>query len=157
MPTYATLSDVKARVPYRTIDGSSDPSASQVTAWLDEADGRLNGVMAACGISTPIPATQTDGRNWLKSLATDYAEGHVRMAYAAAGGASTNRDGRDLLESFMAIEQWMLEHPAQTQGRIEGGNVDAGVRAVRGPPATGNAAGQSTSDLTPDFSRDEKW
>ena len=156
-PVYAQLGDVQARIPYRPLDGSSEPTAAQVTKWLETADGLINGVLAANGITTPVPATLADGRQWLNSLATDYAEGHVRMAFAAAGGDSANRDGRELLESFQAILDWMLEHPAQTQGRLEAGDVDAGVRAVRGPPASGNAANQSTSDLEPAFSRDEKW
>jgi hypothetical protein len=94
---YASTSDVQARVPHPTLTTTTKPSTTQVAQWLVEADAMLNGAAATAGLTTPVTG---DGAEILKSWASDYGEGHVRTALAAAGNDGTNDSGKDLLEQF---------------------------------------------------------
>lgn len=97
MGTYASYSDVAARLPYRTIGASSKPTSTQVEQWITEAEAMLTGALARAGISYPVTG---GGAEIMKSWAADFAEGRTRQAYAAAGGDGGNDDGKDLIEAF---------------------------------------------------------
>lgn len=127
--TYAQVSDVQARNPYRVIDGSSKPTTTQVDTWILEAEALLHGALNAGQCVTPI--TGGDGIKLMRSWACDYAEGHVRQAYAAAGGDGNNDDGKDLLERFDARLQDILDNPARYSSMLNGGSAASGTSHFR--------------------------
>ena len=98
MGTYVSTAQVGARLPYRTIDGSSSPSSTQVGEWIDEAEAILHGALNAIEVSTPI--TGTDGTKIMRSWVLDYSVGRTREALAAAGGDHGNDAGREEIERF---------------------------------------------------------
>jgi hypothetical protein len=50
--------DIAARIGYATIDGSSSPTSTQVTAWITEICAALNAELEALGV-TPSAITST--------------------------------------------------------------------------------------------------
>jgi hypothetical protein len=153
--TYANVGDVRGRIPYRTIDATSQPSEVQVEKWIDEAGARAEGTLLAAGISIP---TAAGPRLILKNYIVDYAEGRTRMAYAASGGDGGNDDGKDLVESF---KEWILDiaEDSQRWAAIFGsGSVDSDALLLRSH-VTNNPDGESISDgdFDPVFTRDEQW
>ena len=96
--TYAAVSDVQARLTYETIDGSSNPNTTQVTAWLEEGEAFVLGSLRAAGLDTSYDAGST-GFKILTSWIVDYAEARVRIAWASAAGDG-NPDGQDQLLQF---------------------------------------------------------
>lgn len=147
MATYATILDVQARLPGRSITSSSKPSQLQIETWLDEAEAYLAGAIEGGGGS--LPTVGSRGATILRSLVCDYAEAHTRMAHAAAGGDGGNDDGKDLLDKWYGklneIERgnagWVASMTSTDTSKIRGANTDT-----------------SADDyLAPEFNRDEVW
>lgn len=95
---YTSASEVGARVPGRTISTGSKPTTAQVEQWLAEGEAQVLGAIASRGLTASTTATD-NGFQMIKAWSTDYAEAHVRMAWAATAG-DENRDGVLLLERF---------------------------------------------------------
>ena len=148
MGTYATNSDVSARIPGRPLTASSDPTTTQVDAWIAEAEAMLTGVLSAQGISVPI----TDGgaiimRSWV----CDYAEGMTRLAHASASGDASNTDGQTQLDRFYAtIEAIMKDASAYAAMLL--GKSSSGTSSVRG-----YALGLTDEEAEPRFDGNEEW
>lgn len=143
MPDYAQVESVRARLPYRTLDASSDPSQTQVEEWILEAEANVNGMLTAIGVSSPC--TDSTGRKILAGKAASYAEGRVRMAFAAAGGDGDNEDGRFLIEEFNEFLQDMNDNSAKWIAMLGGG----------GSAGTGQLRGYDGSDDDATFTTDE--
>ena len=77
MGTYVSTAQVSARLPYRTIDGSSSPTSTQVSEWIDEAEALIHGALNAAEVTTPI--TGTDGVKIMRSWVLDYSVGRTRI------------------------------------------------------------------------------
>jgi len=60
MPRYHNLSDVQSRLPsaIATIDALSEPSAEQVTAWMEEVEAFVEGQLAT-RYQVPITGSQS--------------------------------------------------------------------------------------------------
>ena len=125
----ATYLDVQARIPYRTIDASSPPTQSQVGAWVEEAEARINNALRAGGMAAPV--ANAEGAEQLKALSIDYGEGRTRIAYASAGGDGGNDDGKDLIEQFGNVIDNILEHPARWSAMLQGGDASDATRRLR--------------------------
>jgi hypothetical protein len=95
---YTSATEVGARVPGRTISTGTKPTTAQVEQWLAEGEALLLAGISARGLSAPADTTTSAGQI-LKSWATDFAEAHVRMAWASTAG-DENKDGQSLLERF---------------------------------------------------------
>lgn len=99
MPTWAAATDVQARITYETISAGSTPSTTQVEAWIDEAEGRIRGVLRAAGLTTTY--SDTDSVNILTHHVCDYVEGRVLLSFASGTGGTEDREaGTALVAKF---------------------------------------------------------
>lgn len=130
MGNYAVVLDVQARVPYRDINATTSPSTTQVDSWIDHAESMIDGALLAGAVST-TPLTGTHAINILRELATDYAEGRLRSAFAAAGGDATNDDGLDQLARFDSNIQDMWADPQKWSGTLLQGSTTASSIRLR--------------------------
>jgi len=98
MATYADADDVRARVPHRTISATSKPTSTQVEGYITTGEAMLLSALGAsdCG----LPEATDDGGVIIGSWITGYAEGRLRMAYAATDADGDNDDGKDLITKF---------------------------------------------------------
>lgn len=109
MSNWAAVSDVQARLTYETISASSNPTTTEVQAWLDEGEAFIVLELRAAGIATTY--TDTDTTNVLTSYAADYATGHTKRAWASAAGNSDNEDGQIELDRFEAFLERVRNNP----------------------------------------------
>ena len=162
--TYATTSDVQARIPYRTIGASTKPSSTQVQDWLDTGQQLLDGALLAGEL--PAPYATAHAMGILKTWLVSYVEGRVRMAYAAAGGDGNNDDGKDLVQAFMgtsegAAQPGLLEKimtsPLVYGSMLAAGSAPDSARRLSSH-VLDNADGLSVSagSFTPTFTVSEK-
>lgn len=152
MSTYGLLSDVRGRLPHRTIDASSQPAQADVQAWLDEAEDMINGTLQAGGL--PAPYTAQQATRILGIVATDYAEGRYRNAYAAAAGEGTDPRGEELLRLFRETVADMRRNPGEWGAVLAGGAGPDSARQVRGH-VLDNRDGLTVAggDFAPTFSK----
>ena len=136
---YTAASDVTARVPGRTIGASTKPTTTQVETWLYEGEAYLKGALAAGGITAP--AAGTDGGKLMTTWATDFAEAHVRMAWASTAG-DENKDGASILERFDKLIADIMSRPAMYQAMLNSGS---------GSSASTDTAGANTDPDADDF------
>jgi len=156
MGTYVSTSQVGARLPYRTIDGSSSPSSTQVGEWIDEAEAILHGALNAIEVSTPI--TGTDGTKIMRSWVLDYSVGRTREALAAAGGDHGNDAGREEIERFNTQIEEILNNSMRYSAMLQAGSGDASARQIRSY-VLDNADSKTISDgdFSPTFERGEQF
>lgn len=154
MGTYVSTAQVSARLPYRTIDGSSSPTSTQVSEWIDEAEALLHGALNAAEVSTPI--TGTDGIKIMRSWVLDYSVGRTRMAYASSGGDGGNDAGVDDVERFNERVTDILNNPMRYSSMLQAGSGGSSSRQIRGVQ-TDNADDLTVSDgdFSPTFAIDE--
>lgn len=156
MGTYCTTAQVAARLPYRTIDSSSKPTSTQVGEWIDEAEALVTAALNAIEVSTPI--TGDDGFRILRSIVLDYAVGHVRMAYAAAGGDADNDAGADEIERFNERVSDFFAHPTRWASMLSGGSASSNQRHLRGYQVDNDDnKSVDNGDFTPSFTRSESF
>lgn len=152
MGTYALIGDVQARLAGRpTFGASTKPSQAQVEAWIDEAEAMLTGSLGAADIS--LPSAGTAGAKIVRSWVCDYAEGHARMAYAAAGGDGGNDDGKDLVQHFRDLLVNVRRFPSEYGPMLAGGAAVEGTSKIRGS----NTDTAADDYIAPEFERDEVW
>jgi len=156
MGTYVSTAQVGARLPYRTIDGSSSPSSTQVGEWIDEAEAILHGALNAIEVSTPI--TGTDGTKIMRSWVLDYSVGRTREALAAAGGDHGNDAGREEIERFNTRIEDILDNSMRYSAMLQAGSGDASARQIRSY-VLDNADSKTISDgdFSPTFERGEQF
>lgn len=152
MSSYGQLSDVRGRLPHRTIDASTLPSQASVQAWLDEAEDLINGTLQAGGL--PAPYTAQQATRILGMVATDYAEGRYRNAYASAAGEGTDPKGEELLRQFQTTLADMRRNQAEWGAVLAGGVGPDSARMVRGH-VLDNRDGQTVAagDFAPTFTK----
>ena len=129
MGTYAVTADIQARNPYRTIGASSKPTATEVSTWIDDAEGVLHGILAEAQVPTPI--TNANGISLMKSWVVEYVSGLVRQAYAAAGGDGGNDDGQDQIDKFWERTEALMNNPARASAMLAGGEAADSSRRFR--------------------------
>jgi hypothetical protein len=126
-----TYTDVSVRIPAaRELTSTSQPSSSDATAWIAEAEAKINNAMRFIGLAA-VPLTATDLAAELKAWSLDYAEGRVRRAYAAAGGATGFDDGNDLIEAFYTWLNEIRSDPTKWLLYFSGGSSSSDNAAVR--------------------------
>lgn len=156
MGTYASTSDVTARLPGRTFGASTSPSTTDISGWIDTAEARLESALASVGITVPVTATR--GIEVLKELAIDYAEGRVRRGLASAGGDADNEDGQDLITRFNDAIASIEGNPAGWSAIVEGGSASDTTRRVRSHTLDHpDGSTVSAGDFDPVFTRAEKF
>jgi hypothetical protein len=153
MGSYAALSDVRGRLPGRTISATSKPSQTDVDTWITEGEALLDGVLASIGLSVPV-TSPARAVIILKAWTLLYAEGHTRMAFASAGGDGANADGKDLVEQFEAKINWILAHPNDALSQLASGDAPDSARRMRGY-VLDNRDGKTVSngDFAPTFTK----
>tara|TARA_R100001163_G_scaffold54569_1_gene41891 strand:- start:1128 stop:1598 length:471 start_codon:yes stop_codon:yes gene_type:complete len=154
MGTYVSTSQVNARLPYRTIDSNSSPTATQVSEWIDEAEALLHGALNTAEVTTPI--TGADGIKIMRSWVLDYAVGRTRIAYASSGGDGGNDAGVDEIETFNERVNDIMNYPMKYSAMLNAGSGSSSCRQIRGVQ-TDNADSLTVAggDFKPSFSRDE--
>src|SRR6056300_1618766 len=100
MPKWCTVNNVQSRLTYGSITGASSPNVKQVNEWIDEAEGRIRGVLRAHGLTTTY--TDTDSVAILRSMAAKYATGHVLRSWGSRSGGDETEQGDSLIEAFDA-------------------------------------------------------
>jgi hypothetical protein len=150
----ATYSDVQPRVPTFAISESSEPSTTQVNAWIDEAEAKINNALKAGGITTPV--ANGEGVEALKALTIDYAEARVRRAAVPAGTAEAG-EGVAMLEAFEAVLKDMRLDPQGWSAMLGGGSAAADTQRLRSH-VTHDVDGRSRDDdaFAPTFTK-EDW
>lgn len=153
---YAVLDNLRARLPYRTIDADSKPNVTEVQTWLDESEAILNAELKAGEM--PAPYTTGDAVIVLRAIVLDYAEGRLRQSYATAGGDSMNTDGIDQLDRFYKTIEDIRAQPHRWGAVLGAGAAPAGTRRIRSY-VTDNDASKSVSggDFDPTFTRSETF
>ena len=129
--SWATYSDVQSRIPGRTIDATTKPSSTEVSAWVDEGEAEIYATLQAAGID-PTACAGAVALKILRSWVCDYAEGHARMAYASAGGDGQNDDGKDILERFYKRLDDILANPSRYGAMLSAGTSPTDTLRVRG-------------------------
>ena len=156
MGTYVSTAQVAARLPYRTIDGSSKPSSSQVSEWIDEAEALIHAALNAIEVTTPI--TGTDGVKVLRSIVLNYAVGHTRLAYAAAGGDADNDAGADEVERFNDQVSDFFANPTRWASMLNAGSASSNQRHLRGYTVDNDDnKSVDNGDFSPSFTRSESF
>ncbi len=160
MPTYATPTDVFARVrgligdTATAFSSSTVPTLTEVEDWMDEGVGALHACLRSVNI-TPIPQTDSFAVARLAELETRYTEGRVRRVIAGAAGDQGNTDGQDQLDSFFEECEKIKANRVLVQQAFEPGNsvksAQNYVTNPQGPDAL------TTADWAPRFKRNQKF
>ena len=113
MPAFATIADVRSRVSYGEItDGTggspgdpgyiapSQPSATEVGAWLDELSAEIRLMFTGLGLPTSFTAG-TDQALLMTGIVANVAAGRCRQAWASSQG-NANDDGEAAEARFRA-------------------------------------------------------
>jgi hypothetical protein len=126
-----TFAEASARIPgSRDLTADTKPTSADATDWILEAEAKINNVLRFIGVGV-VPLTSADLVAELKAWSLDYAEGRVRRAYAAAGGAPGFDDGNDLLEAFNAWIAAIRSDPQDALLYFSGGSLGSDDAAVR--------------------------
>tara|TARA_Y100001938_G_scaffold126321_1_gene178151 strand:+ start:183 stop:650 length:468 start_codon:yes stop_codon:yes gene_type:complete len=153
---YATLDNLRARQPHRTIDTNSKPTQSEVQTWLDEGEAILNAELKAGELLAPY--TDAEAIKVLRVVVLNYAEGRLRQAYATSGGDHTNTDGLDQLDQFYKTIEDIRINPMRWGAVLGAGSAPDSARRIRSY-TTDNTAGKSISggDFDPVFTMSETF
>ena len=145
---YVTTAQVIAHLPYRTIDGSSAPSTTDIDGWIEEAESVLEGVLDSAQIPTPI--TTAKGVKICRVWVTGAVVGTLRQAFAAAGGDPGNNAGERDVELFNERLTDIINHPQRYAMMLGGGAGTAASRQLRSH-VTDNLDGKTAADFEPVF------
>jgi len=155
MGTYASSSDVTARIPTRPVGTSSAPSTTNIDAWIAGAEAKLAGRLSAAGIAVPV--TNADGILILREWICDYAQGRALMAIG--GGSDEDPSYTAGVALVRGYQEWLdtiSQDPAGTEAELNGGSSSSSNRLMRGY-AIDNADSKTIAagDFDPTFTRDE--
>jgi len=124
--TYASTANVQSRVPGRTIGASTEPSTTEVSTWIDEAEADLTTALKAAQCNTPID--DADALEVMRKWVCLYAVGMTKKAWAS-GAADGNDDGEAELAQFEALLRDINADPAFYVAKLSGSG--SGRRLVR--------------------------
>lgn len=130
MAVWASVDDVRARVSYATIGATSKPTEDEVLAWLNEAEARVRGILAAQGLATTYDGG-SDAELILRGAVVDFAEGHCLNTWGAGDGNVTGRPGDALLAKFETFLGDLRARTVQLGSELAGGDVAETSRGVR--------------------------
>lgn len=159
MAEYATATDVEARLvgfPATVVPFSADtePTLTQVQAWLDDGETTLNGSLHGAGL--PAPYTGGDAKTILGEILTDLVEGRVRNVISGARG-SPDRDGDKLIERFHAVCKDFLKTKEFWAGVLGAGPQSSERRAHGYVLDNNDGKSISAGDFEPWVDIDEKF
>lgn len=153
MGTYATTSDLQARLAGRTFSASSKPTLTQIGDWITTGESMISAALKSAQVSTPV--TDSDGIQLVKSLVLDYVEGRTRIAVASGAVDEQDAIGLQMVKDFSAL--------CLTIGQGEGAALWAQMMG-QGGQGSGSCAVRShvlanddDEDFEPTFEADEVW
>lgn len=150
----SAIGTVSAKVPKRTIDGSSDPTSTEVLVWVDDVEAIADGYLAAAGISPPV--TSTRGIKILRGLVATRVAGMVERAYSSIRNEG-DEVGADRKDEFDEFFDRVRADPAWAKGvlGIDTGTTASGLRAY----VTDNTDSKTVSagDFDPEFGKDDEF
>lgn len=117
MGNYADLDDVRAYLQDFTIATSSNPSESEVTDFITQVEGEINGVLSAQGYAS-VPATGTNDVALLQGYVARYVAALAWVVAYDRDDAPTKvkmwRDAyRDFLARLRRGEQHLIDQVPQ--------------------------------------------
>ncbi len=130
MAVWADVDAVRARVSYATIGVTSKPTEDDVLGWLNEAEARVRGILAAQGLATTYDVG-SDAVLILRGAVVDYAEGHCLNTWASGDGNVGARPGDPLLAKFEGFLGELRARTVQLGSELVGGDVAEPARRLR--------------------------
>ena len=154
---WAQIADVQARLTNADPFGvSTNPTATEVQKWLEEAESLIKVELRSAGHSTTV--TDPDSVLVLGKYVTDYAAAQVKLAWASATGGISS-DGQSLMDDFFRLLARIRDNRvAFGESLSSSGTVSTSTTHVASYQ-TDNNDGYSISngDFAPTFTRGEKW
>lgn len=159
MGTYATTSDVAALLPGRTIDGTSDPTLTEVGAWVDQAEDRIEGEVEYAGITSDGVVTNARGVSYLKEVVSKGVA--ATFLEAKSAGSELNEEDRRLAEQYRAY--WneflvIIDEEPKKAATLLGHGQSSGDRGVFRSHVQDNTTSKSVSngDFDAKFGKDDE-
>jgi hypothetical protein len=154
--TYATIDEVRARLPYRTIDDDSVPTEEQVEAWLDEAEAQLLSRLTAIQLPTPAAPPAASGlivRSWV----SDYVRGLVLQAWSSSTDSDTTTGDKEV-DIWRAMLDEIFSAPQKFGAILGAASPPDATRRIRSH-ILDNADNRSVDagDFTPVITRRETF
>lgn len=141
---YAQLADLRARLPGVPLGQTDTPTQTTAQGWLEEGEAHLTAALRALEI--PVPITDAEGVKILKGMATDYAEGRVRLTLRPTGDGVDDGVGQAMIDKFHeTLEAWQ-NNPDRIAAMLLGGSSPTATRRVR-----------ASENEDPEFERTEVW
>lgn len=151
---YAAVGDVEARLSGRTFSATGDPTIAEVTAWITQAEARLNKELEAVGFTT---VTDADGILIVKDVVTSRVAARAIKAFAAGTNFDTEKQEADLMkewDDFLADIRSAPGRIGTLIGQAFGSAADRGnLRAYTRDNSKGKSVGNG--DYDPVFSKDD--
>lgn len=155
MPAYSTTADVEARLSGRDITADSSPNVTEVTAWISEAEARLNNELAAAGFVVPV--TDANGILVVKDVVVSRVAARVSRAYATIDATADITEAKDLIKEWDDFLAEVRSSPARIAtliGQPFGSAADRGnLRTYTRDNSTGKSVGNG--DFDPIFRKDD--
>lgn len=159
MGDYAATSDIKAKLPNRTIDGSSKPTATEVDQWITEVEAEINSELLAAGVTNGSKVTSpARAVELLKRYTAFGVTAQIKKAYVAGHdlddpdvGDADLEQYRNFIERIRTNPHWVAASLGITLGGTSGGRIRS--------YATDNDDDKSigAGDFDPSFTRDTKF
>lgn len=152
---YAVTADVALRLAGRTIDASSAPTATTVTAWIEEAEAELEGTLAAVGLTVPVTAAR--GISICKAKVISRVAGRVERAYASGTDMETQDVAADLMKEFEDFLALISDDPGKVATMLGQTGGAAGGKGIFRSYVVNNSHGKTVDDgdFDPVFSKDD--
>jgi hypothetical protein len=109
--------------------GSTSPTTTEVSTWLDDAEAEVTQYLEGAGI--PTSGLSSNAQTVLKRFVVSYAEARVRMAWASSQGDGDNDDGGVSMLVFTDFLDDIIARPAQWGETLTGGSAPAGTIRIR--------------------------
>ncbi len=158
MGTYASSSDLQARLPWVTFGTTTKPSTTQIDSWITEAEGVLTAALKAAQVTTPV--TEANGVQLAKSIVLDFVEGRTRIALSSGGDSDSGQIGVQMIGDFRTLVYKIAEgsNASLWGAMMAGGNAGDAPCAVRGH-VINNADDETieNGDFDPEFEKGEVW
>lgn len=151
MSSWSTVDNVRSRLTYGEIAETSDPSASNVQDWLDEAEARVKGVLRAAKL--PTAYTDVDSLLILRNMVVRYAVGNVLMSWGSKTGGDDLAAGERMVEAFEADLEKIRNQYVQLGSELDAsGTVPTASSKVRS-----HTLDDSTVESEAYFTMDERF
>ena len=149
MGNYASTSDVAALVPYRPISSTTNPSTTQVSGWVDQAEAQIDAILRGVGLS--VPATDAKTVLEFREAVAWKVSGVLLQAYASAVGDPGNTTGESRIKDWNDWLERVRTNPSQYGAEFGQGTSATNLTAFS------ISSGLAKSNFAPSFKLTEKF